>query len=138
MKSSSGESNQGLDSGEGEPRSRLVTNDGFVRGDGDHGWRFVTNHARVLETIAHDPATRQRDIAHIVGITERTAGQIVDDLVQAGYLTKTREGRRNRYQVHDELPLRHLQHRHRTVGELIQFLQTPTDVALDQSRDGHR
>jgi len=94
-------------------------------GDDDHRWRFVTNHARVLETIARDRTTRLRDIARMVDITERTAAQIVNDLVEGGYLTKIREGRRNRYDVHEELPLRHQQHRHRTVGELIHFLEAP-------------
>jgi DNA-binding MarR family transcriptional regulator len=92
---------------------------------GDHRWRFVTNHAHVLECIATKPTARLRDIAVTVGITERTAAHIVNDLEQAGYLTKTRDGRRNQYQVHDELPLRHPQHRHHTVGELIRFLETP-------------
>lgn len=90
-----------------------------------HRWRFVTNHAHVLETIAGDPTRRLRDIANTVGITERTVAQIVNDLVAAGYLTKLREGRRNRYEVHADLPLRHPQHRHHTVGELIRFLEAP-------------
>jgi hypothetical protein len=104
--------------------------------DGYPGWGFVTNHARVLETIAGDPAIRLRDVALIVGITERTAAQIVNDFVQAGYLTKTRDGRRNRYQIHGELPLRHPQHRHRTIGELIRFLEAPAQA--DISNDGRR
>jgi predicted transcriptional regulator len=91
----------------------------------DHGWRFVTNHAHVLACIAEDPRGRLRDIATTVGITERAVGQIVSELEQAGYLTKTRVGRRNRYEVHGELPLRHPQHRHHTVGELISFLHAP-------------
>jgi DNA-binding MarR family transcriptional regulator len=91
-----------------------------------HRWRFVTNHAHVLETIARDPTIRLRDIAAAVGVTERTAAQIVGDLEDAGYLTKVRDGRRNRYEVHEELPLRHPQHRHHTVGELIRFLEEPT------------
>ena len=95
--------------------------------DADHSWRFVTNHAHVLECIAADPSARLRDIAATVGITERTAAQIVKDLEQAGYLTKTRVGRNNRYEVHGELPLRHPQHRHHTVGGLIAFLQAPAD-----------
>ena len=90
----------------------------------DHTWRFVTNHAHVLEYIATDPTGRLRDIAATVGITERTAAQIVKDLEDSGYLTKTRDGRRNRYEVHDDLPLRHPRHRHRTVGDLIRFLET--------------
>jgi Mn-dependent DtxR family transcriptional regulator len=92
-------------------------------GNYDHTWRFVTNHAHVLEAIATDPTIRVRDIAAMIGITERTVAQIVGDLEEAGYLTKTRDGRRNRYEVHEELPLRHPQHRHRTVGELIRFLE---------------
>jgi DNA-binding MarR family transcriptional regulator len=94
-------------------------------GDDYHRWRFVTNHAHVLEAIADDPTLRLRDIAAAVGITERTAAQIVTDLEEAGYLTKIRDGRRNHYEIHEELPLRHPQHRHRTVGELIRFLQAP-------------
>ncbi len=90
----------------------------------DHLWRFVTNHAHVLECIAADPTARLRDIASTVGITERTAAQIVNDLEHAGYLTKTRNGRRNQYLVHAQLPLRHPQHRHRTVGDLIRFLES--------------
>ena len=94
-------------------------------GNKDHLWRFVTNHAHVLACIAANPTLRLRDIAATVGITERSAANIVADLEEAGYLTKTRDGRRNRYELHDELPLRHPHHRHHTVGELIRFLQAP-------------
>ena len=96
-------------------------------GNDHHLWRFVTNHAHVLEAIATDPTIRLRDIAASVGITERTAAQIVNDLEEAGYLTKSRDGRRNNYEVHEELPLRHPQHRHHTVGELIRFLKAPPE-----------
>jgi DNA-binding MarR family transcriptional regulator len=94
-------------------------------GDFDHAWRFVTNHAHVLTCIAADPSMRLKDVAESVGITERTAAQIVSELKEAGYLTKSRDGRRNTYEVHTELPLRHPQHRHHTVGDLIRFLQAP-------------
>jgi len=70
------------------------------------GWSFVTNHARVLGAIAADPNTRLRDIAETVGITERTAAHIVNDLERAGYVTKTRDGRRNRYVVDEGRKLR--------------------------------
>jgi DNA-binding Lrp family transcriptional regulator len=102
-------------------------------GNDDHGWRFVTNHGRVLECIATNPTARLRDVAATVGITERTAAQIVNDLEKAGYVTKTRVGRNNRYEVHDELPLRHPQHRHHTVGELIRFLEAPADTDARRS-----
>jgi len=98
-------------------------------GKSEHRWRFVTNHAHVLECVATNPTARLRDVAATVGITERTAAQIVSDLEQAGYLTKTRVGRNNRYEVHDGLPLRHPQHRHHTVGELIRFLEAPADAS---------
>jgi predicted transcriptional regulator len=94
-------------------------------GNDFHSWRFVTNHAHVLASIAADPTARLRDIAATVGITERAVAHIVRELGEAGYLTKTRDGRRNRYEVHGELALRHPQHRHHTVGELIAFLQAP-------------
>ena|SRR5215212_1574393 len=68
-------------------------------GNGDPRWNLVTNHGHVLAHLAADPEARLRDVAEHVGITERAAAQIVNDLAQAGYLTKTRVGRRNRYQI---------------------------------------
>jgi DNA-binding MarR family transcriptional regulator len=62
-------------------------------------WSLLTNHGQVLVCIATDPDARLRDIAERVGVTERTAAQIVTELGRAGYLTKTRIGRRNRYRV---------------------------------------
>ena len=97
----------------------------------DHAWKFVTNHGHVLGCVAADPSARLRDIAATVGITERAVGQIVSELEQAGYLTKSRVGRRNHYEVHGELPLRHPLHRHHTIGELIRFLGAPPET--DQS-----
>jgi hypothetical protein len=88
--------------------------------DGSRGtWTFLTNHAHVLVCIAEDPDIRGRDIAARVGITERAAQAIVADLVSEGYVTRTRVGRRNRYEVQPDAPLRHpLEHDH-TVGELL-------------------
>ena len=62
-------------------------------------WSFLTNHARVLLCIAHDPGVRLRDIAASLGITERSAFGIVTDLAEAGYVVKQKDGRRNRYQI---------------------------------------
>jgi hypothetical protein len=82
-------------------------------------WTFLTNHAHVLVCLAEEADVRGRDIAERVGITERAAQAIVADLVADGYVTRSREGRRNRYQVHPDAPLRHpLDHDH-TVGELL-------------------
>jgi predicted transcriptional regulator of viral defense system len=108
----------------------------FVSGNGDHVFRFVTNHAHVLQIVCADPTARIRDIAQTIGITERTAAHMVSDLENAGYLTKTRNGRRNHYEVHEELPLRHPQHRHHTVGDLIRFLEMPQDLPAGKGSKG--
>ncbi len=105
----------------------------FISDTSDHTWRFVTNHAHVLACIAANPTLRLKDVAATVGITERSAASIVTGLEEAGYLTKTRDGRRNSYEVHGELPLRHPQHRHHTVGELIRFLQAPAPKTPSRS-----
>ncbi|WP_078965952.1 helix-turn-helix transcriptional regulator [Streptomyces aureocirculatus] len=68
---------------------------------------FLTNHARVLLAIARDPSARLRTIAVCCQITERTAQAIVADLEQAGYLQRHRAGRRNRYTLYLDQPLRH-------------------------------
>jgi DNA-binding IclR family transcriptional regulator len=85
-------------------------------------WTFLTNHAHVLLTIAADPGIRARDIAQRVGITERAAQRIVAELESAGYLTRWREGRRNHYEVHSEVRLRHPVEQHHAVGQLLQLL----------------
>lgn len=82
-------------------------------------WTFLTNHTHVLVCLADDPELRMRDIAERVGITERGTQRIVAELVDAGYLVKTREGRRNRYSLVDDVPLRHPLERTHTIGELL-------------------
>jgi predicted ArsR family transcriptional regulator len=85
-------------------------------------WNFLTNHARVLLHIAHDPGARLRDIAASLGITERSVHAIVADLTEAGYVVKQKDGRRNRYQVEAHLPLSELGTRGPAVGEVLALL----------------
>jgi DNA-binding MarR family transcriptional regulator len=85
-------------------------------------WTFLTNHALVLLCIARNPDTRLRDIAAAVGITERSVQAIVTDLEEAGYLTRSRVGRRNRYQLHTAQPLRHPLEREHEVDDLLALL----------------
>ena len=80
---------------------------------------FLTNHSHVLLLLAAEPDLRLREVATRVGITERAVQNIVADLVAAGVLTRHREGRRNRYHVHAQQPLRHPVEAHRTVADLI-------------------
>jgi DNA-binding IclR family transcriptional regulator len=87
-------------------------------------WSFLTNHARVLVCIAHDPGVRLRDIATSIGITERSASGIVTDLTAAGYVVKEKdiEGRRNRYQIQTHLSLPDAVGQERTIGEVLDVL----------------
>ncbi|MGO9815389.1 MAG: helix-turn-helix transcriptional regulator [Isosphaeraceae bacterium] len=70
-------------------------------------WTFLSNHAHVLICIAQEPEVRLHEVAARVGITERAVRRIVGDLEEGGYLSSSREGRRNRYEVHLDRPLRH-------------------------------
>jgi uncharacterized membrane protein len=88
-------------------------------------WDFLTNHAHVLLCVAHDSGIRLREIAASVGITERGAHKILSQLVEEGYVLRERRGRRNRYKVKPELPLRHPLVAEREVGELLGVLLRP-------------
>lgn len=100
-------------------------------------WSFLTNHARALVCIAHDPGVRLRDIAAALGITERRAYAIVDDLTAAGYVVKDKDtdARRNRYQIQAHLPLRETVGRERTIGEVLDlFVDNNTRKAARRAR----
>ena len=86
-------------------------------------WRFVTNHTQVLLCIARDPDVRTRDMALMVGITERAAQRIVADLVDAGFVTVERVGRRNRYAINRETAMRHEAQAGHPIGELLAVLE---------------
>jgi DNA-binding IclR family transcriptional regulator len=85
-------------------------------------WSFLTNHARALLFIAHDPDARLRDLAAALEVTERTAYGIVIDLTEAGYVVKEKDGRRNRYHIQAHLPLRDSISQQRTIGEVLDLL----------------
>jgi DNA-binding IclR family transcriptional regulator len=85
-------------------------------------WTFLTTHARVLLLVARDPGVRLRDIAASLDITERSAFGIITELVEAGYVVKEKDGRRNRYHIQTHLPLPEPTARERTVGEVLALL----------------
>jgi DNA-binding MarR family transcriptional regulator len=86
------------------------------------GWTFFTNHAHVLVCLAGDPEMRLRDVGAQVGITERAVQKIVAELEAGGVLERERQGRRNVYRIHGDLPLRHPLESHCTVDGLIRFV----------------
>jgi MarR family protein len=90
-------------------------------------WTFLTNHATALLCVAENPGLTLRQVGDCVGITERAAHRIVNDLVEEGYLLRTRDGRRNRYEVRPEVLMRDPLLKDRRVGELLAAL--PVDVS---------
>jgi predicted transcriptional regulator len=94
------------------------------------GWRFLTNHMQVLLCIARDGDIRTRDIAGMVGITERATQRIVSDLAEAGFVTIERVGRRNRYVIDRDVTMRHKAQAGHEIGEMLDLLR------LDGSPDG--
>ena len=94
--------------------------------DTEPRWAFLTNHARTLICIARDPGARLREIGESVGITERAAHRIVTDLLAGGYITRIRDGRRNRYTINQDLPLPDPLARDQNVGDLLTALAKPT------------
>ena len=90
-------------------------------------WTLLTGHGHVLVEIARSPEARMRDIAHVVGLTERTVQVIVADLEAAGYLTRTRDGRRNRYTVNSDSLFRHPAQEGHRVGPFLALLAAAGD-----------
>jgi DNA-binding MarR family transcriptional regulator len=94
-----------------------------------NSWHFLTNHAQVLLCIENDPDARMRDIAETVGVTERAAQRITNDLVEAGYLTRERIGRRNRYRINRKARMRHPAQREHPIGELLGLLSSDEETS---------
>jgi predicted transcriptional regulator of viral defense system len=85
-------------------------------------WTLLTGHGHVLVEIARNPGARIRDISPVVGLTERSVQAIVADLEAAGYLTRTRTGRRVVYTVNRDCLFRHSAQEGLRVGPLLDVL----------------
>lgn len=111
-----------------------------VSAERPQGWTFLSNHAHVLISLAIDPELVLREVAVRVGITERAVQKILADLEHEGLVTRDREGRRNRYQLHLDQPLRHPLEAHRSVRELVELVtsvqasRTPRKKASRRAR----
>jgi len=86
-------------------------------------WTFLTNHSHVLITLYANPDLVLREVALLVGITERGVQRIVQDLEDEGFIRREKVGRKNRYQVMVEQPLRHPIEAHRTIGDLLKLVK---------------
>ena len=85
-------------------------------------WNFLSNHGQALLCIARDPQVRLRDIADSLGVTERRSHDIVNDLTEAGYVVKRKEGRRNRYEIQEHLQLPDGVIQEQAIGEVLKVL----------------
>lgn len=86
------------------------------------GWKFLTNHALVLCLVAQQPRITARDISSAIGITEKATRNIINDLEADEYITKKREGRRLKYRVDPDMPLRHDLQNDKAIGDLLEIL----------------
>ena len=82
-------------------------------------WTFLNNHAHVLLCLARNSGARLRDVAQLVDITERAVQKIVHDLEKCAVLKRSRDGRRNQYQIDLNQPLRHPLESNHSVGDLL-------------------
>jgi DNA-binding Lrp family transcriptional regulator len=87
-------------------------------------WTFFSNNAHVLVCLTHTPQPTTREMASLVGITERAVQRIVKKLVEAGVLKIDKVGRRNRYELDPDQRLRHPLESHRTIGEFIRLIES--------------
>ena len=97
-------------------------------------WTFLSNHGHVLVCVAQQPEMRIRDIADEVGLTERAASSILADLEHEGFLTRTKVGRNNHYDLHTAKALRHPIERHCTIGTFLEAMTTRQDRKPAETR----
>lgn len=101
---------------------KSIKNPGEQPGQSVTRWTFLTNHAHVLAVLHANPEIILRDVAVIVGITERAVQQIVHDLAEEGFIEREKIGRQNRYRVIANQPLRHPIESHRSIGDLLKLI----------------
>lgn len=99
---------------------------------GGHRWTFLTNHAHVLVTLHAQPDMVLREVAQVVGITERAVQRIVMELEEGGYIAREKVGRQNHYRVRSDIPLRHPIEAHRNIGDLLALIVEPGTPRLDE------
>lgn len=88
----------------------------------DHEWAFITSHAAILIEVARRPDSTVRDLATAARLTERQTHRVLRDLVAAGYIERTRVGRRNQYRIDRGRPMRHATVAHHRIDELLSAL----------------
>jgi len=111
-----------------EPQADETLASASARARRKRSWTLLSNHAHVLVCLARDPTARLRDIAEAVGLTERGVFRVVKELEEGGVIHRTRQGRRNRYEIDLSAPLRHPLESTSTVGALLASLLEPEEA----------
>ena len=106
----------------GDLLAKIRSDDMTVPGERGGCWTLLTGHGHVLVEIARNPEARMRDISAVVGLTERTVQAIIADLEAAGYLTRARTGRRNRYTINPDSLFRHTAQEGLRIGPFLDLL----------------
>lgn len=115
-------SSRGRGSGAARPPATPTSED-------QHVWSFLSNYAHVLVSIARDPDLTLREMADLVGITERAVHRIVGELEAAGVVKRVKEGRRNHYELDLSVHMRHPLEADKTVGDLLAAMLEADDAA---------
>lgn len=105
-----------------DSKTRQGTENGDSKDDSSPRWTFLTNHSHVLVLVHTNPDAVLREVAVEVGITERAVQRIIQDLEAGGFIERERIGRRNRYKVLVDQPLRHPIESHRKIGDLLSLV----------------
>ena len=113
--------------------ARIYSEDMSVSDERTGNWTLLTGHGRVLVEIARNPGARVRDISAVVGLTERTVQAVVADLAAAGYLTRTRTGRRTLYTVNSDNRFRHPAQEGLRIGPFLAALAASGDASEPES-----
>ena len=121
--------------------SRESSHEVMIRGmtvtdESGGSWTLLTGHGHVLVEIARNPEGRIRDISAAAGITERTTQAIVADLEAAGYITRTRIGRRTRYTVNADSLFRHSAQEGHRIGPFLDLLASTGEDSALRSGEG--
>ena len=82
-------------------------------------WTFLSNHGRILAYVNEHPGATTQSMANKAGLSVAGVQNILGDLEEEGYLTRTKVGRSNHYRTNPERPMRHRLERHHSVGEVL-------------------
>ena len=93
-------------------------------------WTFLTNHSHVLLCLVNNPSIKMKEIAKKVDITERAVQNIISDLRKEGYINRERKGRRNKYQINENMNLKHPIEEHKTLADLIKLIYDEKDNVI--------